>query len=134
MAIKAVVFDFLGVLYDHTPGKYNNDLADVIRELKAHCKVGLLSNAPSKDMLLDYLRRGDMDDLFDIVVASGETPFVKPQREIFEHMAAAFDAQCSELLFFDDSPGHIEAAKTYGLQAFQYRTTQEVKEILARYV
>ncbi len=50
-------------------------------------------------------------------VFSARVQAVKPERAIFEMAAARFGVPPSELLFFDDHPPNIEAARAAGWQA-----------------
>jgi 2-haloacid dehalogenase len=48
---------------------------------------------------------------------SGEIGMIKPDREIYDHHAAAFGLEPAATLFIDDSPKNVEGAKAAGWQA-----------------
>ena len=50
-------------------------------------------------------------------VFSGRVNAIKPERAIFDLAAARFDSRPEELLFFDDLPANVEAARAAGWQA-----------------
>jgi putative hydrolase of the HAD superfamily len=127
MAIKAVVFDWFGVLYEN--GQYDRELIAYIEELKRQYKVGLLSNT-GRGSLQQLVAAGGVTGLFDVVLASGETAYAKPDREIFELIAEKLGVTLSDILFFDDSELHVQSARTYGMQAVLYRSLTDVQKAI----
>lgn len=126
MNIKAIVFDFYGVIY--TAQGIDQALVDFIRELKPKYKLGILSN--SGGALKHFLQENGVHELFDCVVASGETPFVKPQREIFELAAHQLELQPDEIFFVDDSAANTEAAAECGMQTLLYDSLDKLETAL----
>ena|SRR6266568_4687125 len=128
MTIKAIVFDFYGVIF--TPAGIDETLLDFIRTLRRHYKVGILSN--SANTLRTFLQEHTAQDMFDAIVVSAETPYIKPQREIFELAAKKLAVQLDEVFFVDDSPANITAAQSYGMQGHVYTTMGELREALKK--
>jgi HAD superfamily hydrolase (TIGR01509 family) len=89
----------------------------LLRRLKAAgSRVHALSNFAHEKFALTaevypFLR------MFDVAVISGHEGVAKPDRRIFELLAGRAPG---ELLFVDDSPGNIEAARAFGLEAVLY--------------
>jgi len=54
------------------------------------------------------------------VTVSGEVRKVKPDREIYEHHAAAFGLDPAATLFIDDSPSNVDGAIAAGWQAVRF--------------
>lgn len=54
---------------------------------------------------------------FDRTFLSFETGLLKPDRESFTQLARAFGFAASEILYFDDNPLNVEAAKQTGIRA-----------------
>ena len=52
---------------------------------------------------------------FDELVISGRLGVRKPDREIFEHAAAAVEAELSRCVLVDDGRANVEAARSYGM-------------------
>jgi FMN phosphatase YigB (HAD superfamily) len=129
MAIKAVVFDCYGVLYNDSIGTYNQPLVAIARALHTHYKTGVLSNMSGAG-LRARIQQGNMADAFDAVVASGDTNSMKPHREIFEYIAAKLGVALPEILFFDDLIDHVQGAQAHGMQAVHYRSMQDVTDAL----
>jgi FMN phosphatase YigB (HAD superfamily) len=74
---------------------------------------------------------GALAGIFDREFLSFRTGFLKPDREAFDQVREACGCELRELLFFDDSPGNIAAARGFGLQAYLSRGPAEARRILA---
>jgi HAD superfamily hydrolase (TIGR01509 family) len=71
---------------------------------------------------------------FQHIFASHLLGHRKPTKEIFSHVLGTLGIQANELLFFDDLPENVEAAKKIGIHAYQvYRSANAVKEILKNF-
>ncbi|KAF9083166.1 hypothetical protein BGX29_002833 [Mortierella sp. GBA35] len=88
-------------------------------------KVFLLSNTNEihieyvdKVCLKDY-EEASLDPFFDKVYYSHGIGFRKPSKEAFEHILKEQGLEAREVLFLDDMPENVEAAKACGLQAAQ---------------
>lgn len=117
----------------HDTRHLNRGIAGVIRQLKPHYKIGLLSNA-GRDLLDEFMAEHNIAHLFDAVVASSETGYIKPQREIFEIAAQRLDLPLEALYFIDDSPSNVAAAVSFGMQAHTYTTVAELRRALHDYL
>lgn len=82
--------------------------------------VGYLSNMSQH--FADHLRaRHPLDEWFDAGgVFSAEVRCMKPEPAIFALAQQRFGVPAAELLFFDDHPANIEAARAAGWQALQF--------------
>ena len=118
----------------HDTSVLNRPLVPLIEALRPHYQLGLLSNADRK-FLDKFLAAGQITDLFHNVVASSDTPYVKPQREIFEHAVAQLNVEFAETLFIDDSPTNVAAAQAYGLPSIHYQDLAQLQgQLAARHV
>jgi putative hydrolase of the HAD superfamily len=90
-----------------------------------------LSNMPAP--YADHLERsfpvvrGFIDGVF-----SARVQAIKPEPAIFELAARRFDAQPSELLFFDDVAANVAAAQAQGWQAWQFHNAADTATALRR--
>jgi HAD superfamily hydrolase (TIGR01509 family) len=73
-------------------------------------RTGLLSNSWGND----YPRDG-WDEMFDVVVISGEVGMRKPEPGIFRHTLALIGLEPAECVFVDDLPHNIAAAVEVGM-------------------
>ena len=107
----------------------NQPVADLVKTLHGPYRIGLLSNA-ERSFLDRFLANHNLDRHFDVVLASSETPFVKPERGIFAEMARRLDADFPEIAFIDDSTRNTEAASNYGMHTICYRNPRQLKQQL----
>jgi epoxide hydrolase-like predicted phosphatase len=99
-------------------------LLDYIRNLRPRYKVGLLSNA--WDNLRQTMHdRWGMDRLFDEMVISAEVGVLKPDPRIFHLMAERLGVEPAGMVFIDDMPLNVEAARRQGLSAIQFTETEQ---------
>jgi HAD superfamily hydrolase (TIGR01509 family) len=103
----------------------------LLRRLKgAGARVHALSNFAHEKFALTaeaypFLR------LFDVAVISGHEGVAKPDRRIFELLVERTGRAPGELLFVDDSPGNVEAAQAFGLEAVLYTPEVDLARVFA---
>ncbi len=95
-------------------------------------RLGLLSNMPRP--YADHLEATHACfGHFEHLTWSGRVGHIKPQREIFDHVRDAMGIEdASQLVFIDDHPGNIEAARKLGWQAIHFTSAQACADELAR--
>ena len=92
--------------FEHAP-----DMSALVRRARrAGLSTGLLSNSWGND----YPRDG-WDEMFDVVVISGEVGMRKPEPRIFEHTLALLGLRPEECVFVDDLRHNIDAAVALGM-------------------
>lgn len=90
-----------------------------------------LSNMP--EPYADYLEQSfPLKEWFVSGVFSGRVKQSKPSREIFDLALEQFDAKPEELLFLDDHPANIAAAKELGWHTHLFTTPELAREDLVR--
>ena len=94
----------------------------LIRELKAlGRKIGLLSNMSELFYKEYYLRRAaHIRALLDAEAISSNHRLSKPDRAIYDLAARMMGLPPERLLFLDDTPANVEAARAYGWRAEVY--------------
>jgi 2-haloacid dehalogenase len=105
----------------------------LLRGLKARgARVHALSNFAHEKFTLaadayPFLRK------FDVAVISGHEGVAKPDRRIFEILVERVGRPASELLFIDDSPRNVEAARAFGIDTIHYTPDVDLaRELAAR--
>ena len=73
-------------------------------------RTGLLSNSWGNT----YPRQG-WDDMFDVVVVSGEVGMRKPEPRIFHHTLDLLGVAATEAVFVDDLDVNVRAAVAVGM-------------------
>ena len=97
------------------------DMLGVVRRVRAAgFKTALLSNSWG----LGYPREG-WDELFDVVVISGEVGLRKPEPEIYELCARQLGVVPSACVFIDDLAPNVKGAAAVGMVGILHRTYDE---------
>ncbi len=96
----------------------------------AGIRTGLLSNSWG-EASYDRLR---LDELFDVLVVSGELGIRKPEPAIYAIAAERMGMAPQELVFVDDLPGNLKPARALGMATVVHRdaasTVAELEELL----
>lgn len=100
--------------------------------LKAHYKIGLLSNASYN--VLKHLFTPEQVEAFDATALSYEIGLVKPSLEMFQAIADRLGVQPEECVLVDDQARHCAGAIAAGLEAIEYTSVEqcitELKKLL----
>lgn len=98
------------------------DMFEVVQKVKgAGYKTGLLSNSWGTSSY----PRDRLDEVFDVVVISGEIGMRKPDPEIFRLTAKKLDVDAQRCVFVDDHPGHLKAAQEEGMKTILHRSPDQ---------
>lgn len=123
--IKAVIFDCFGVVLDIMRGTKIEQTVELVKELKGHYALGMLTNAPSRYSLDQRFQPGELDELFDVVVVSGEVGWDKPAPEIYTMTVEKLGVKPEECLFIDDIPAFTAAAEALGIKTYTFVNVPE---------
>lgn len=94
---------------------------DVVRHVRAAgFKTALLSNSWG----LDY-DRGGWEQLFDVVVISGEVRMRKPEPQIYLHCARELDVEPRQCVFVDDLGPNVKGAVAVGMVGVKHVTAEQ---------
>lgn len=128
--IRAVIFDCFGVLCQPN-GQCNDPLIELTRSLHDRYKTAMLSNI-SRSFVDQLFSQKELDELFDVVVLSGELGIAKPSPEIYELTAMRLGVLPEECVLIDDSQINIDGAWRVGMQALYYETLEQCQADLAK--
>jgi len=106
----------------------NEGVMALIRRLRGQYKLAILSNSPPR--LSDWLEDWDIRHLFDVVVCSGDEGVAKPDPAIFRRALARLEVEPQQAVFIDDTPGHVEAARSLGLYALHFTSARALEKEL----
>lgn len=104
----------------------NQQLIDYILSLKDQYVIGLLSNVSGRDRLDARFLAGQLDQLFDVVIASGDVGYVKPEPEIYELMLNRLEVEASEAVMIDDIQTFCDGAKAVGMQSIRFISNRQL--------
>ena len=102
--------------FEHAP-----EMSALVRRARVDgLRTGLLSNSWGNN----YPRDG-WDEMFDVIVISGEVGMRKPEPRIFEHTLGLIGLPPQECVFVDDIRHNIEAAVAVGMVGVLHRSYDE---------
>ncbi len=104
---------------------------ELLDELRPHYLVACLSNTNA----LHWPRAAaelELDRRLHRAFLSFETGVLKPDPEAFEHVGRELDMAPAEILFFDDAPPNVEAARAAGFAAARARSPADCRAELER--
>ncbi len=93
-------------------------------------RIGVITNVPPPLPFRPELR---LHPLFSVVVRSFAVGSVKPEKRIFDIARRRAGVKFLEMLFFDDKPRNVTAAKYLGIKAFVYKNPRQLVRQLRRY-
>jgi glucose-1-phosphatase len=105
--------------------------ADLVAEVRARVGVGCVSN--TNPIHWRQQVSWGVADLFDQRFLSHELGLIKPDRDLFEHVASAVGFDPGEILFLDDNLVNVEQAIEVGFLAEQVRGVLAARATLARH-
>ena len=97
----------------------NRPLEDLVARLRGQVRLWGLSNTNAQHLAHLRLNFRVLDTL-EGLTASNEVGAAKPEPAIYQAALAGLDLAPAEVLFLDDVPANVEAARGLGLQVFHY--------------
>ena len=105
----------------------NEAMFNYARTLKGRgYRLGLLSNVGT-GIIEKLFTSGELNELFNEVVLSGEVGMVKPNAEIFEVMASRLQLEPKECVMIDDLIANIDGARSIGMSGVICETVEQVQ-------
>jgi len=105
--------------------RLNHEVLSLAKKIKKKgLKIGVLSNLEkSTNSVLNEL--GILKD-FEFQFLSHKIGFAKPNKRIFEYVIRKIPFKKNEIIFIDDKPSNVEAAKILGINAIQYSNVKQL--------
>jgi HAD superfamily hydrolase (TIGR01509 family) len=97
----------------------NVALVAYIRELRRSYKTAMLSNIDGPGLRRRF-HNHELEELFDVVVASGDIGYAKPDSQAYQITAEQLGVRLDECIFTDDREPYCEGARRVGMQAILY--------------
>lgn len=104
-------------------------LLGYIEGLRKTFKTAMLSNISNGGLALRFTEE-ELQRYFDIVVASGDIGFAKPEAQAYEHVAGQLGVRLDECVFLDDREDYCQGASSVGMRAIVYQNFTQAKQEL----
>ena len=115
--LHRVAADIVHTWIDHIPPIPG--MEELLVELKgAGKRLYLLSNIGKT--FIEKKNEFPILSHFDGCVFSADVGYIKPSKEIFEHLCKTYALNPSECVFIDDLAANVAAAESYGIHALQF--------------
>jgi FMN phosphatase YigB (HAD superfamily) len=98
----------------------NKSIWPVIDKIHQKCRIGLLTNM-YPHMFEAIKKRGLLPNVtWDVIIDSSVVGIQKPDTQIFKIGEQRAGVKGKEILFVENTPNHVHAAKVFGWQTFLY--------------
>lgn len=128
--IKAIIFDFFGVVFLYGERVNEELMRHINKNLKPKYKIGMISNSSGRS--ISELLSDEQKKIFDIMVFSAEVGVAKPQPEIYEIAAKRLGVLEAECIYVDDDDFRVAGAKNAGMHGIIYKNFNQMKTELEK--
>lgn len=115
---------FMADLWENYLGTLNTELTSYFASLRPRYRTGIISNSFVGAREREQAAYG-FEDLTDVIIYSHEAGVSKPDPRIYALAADRLGTPPEEMVFLDDVPQFVDAARQAGLQAVLFQTTQQ---------
>ena len=107
-------------------------MGDLLSVARQHLPLFAFTNSnPTHKSTWERLYANDLKP-FDAIFVSSDLGYRKPDPEAFRFVARNMGFEPREVLFFDDSPGNVEGARTAGMQAVMVHSIADARRALSQ--
>lgn len=112
-------------------GELDVELFDFAAGLRPRYRTAILSNS-ADGARREEQRRYGFEQLVDVLVYSHEVGLAKPDPAVFRLTEQRLGVEAHEIVFLDDQPQHVSAARELGWHAVHHTDTREsLREVQA---
>lgn len=108
------------------PARYYPGAGEMLRQLAGRHRLACLSNSNE----LHWARYGGFAEFFDPALSSHLLGVMKPDPRAFRMAVEHCGVPAGDILFFDDLPANVEAARAAGMRAFHVQGFGELEAVL----
>jgi epoxide hydrolase-like predicted phosphatase len=101
---------------------------DMVAAVRAARRAGIRTALLSNSWGVDYYPRELLEELFEVVVISGEVGMRKPDPDAYLHTVERLGLRPEECVFVDDHDDNVEAARRIGMRIVHHRETPQTVE------
>jgi epoxide hydrolase-like predicted phosphatase len=108
----------------------DEEMWELVNELKQHIQVGLLSNADAG--FASLLRDCGIYEPFDPCLLSAEIGIRKPDLKAYQFLLSKLDLPPEDVIFIDDKLENVNAAKQLGIDGILFQSPAQLKAELTQ--
>jgi len=116
--------EFASDVWDWYCGELDEELMAFACALRSRVRTAIISNSVD-GARREELTRYALDETFDPIIYSHEVGLAKPDPAIFKLACSLMDVAPTDVIFVDDVPGHVTAARGLGIHGIAHRSTPE---------
>jgi epoxide hydrolase-like predicted phosphatase len=116
--------EFRSDYWDWYCGELDTKMADYAASLRPRYRTAILSNSADGARREEQARYG-FEQLVDVVIYSDEVGLAKPDRAVYQLLCDRLSVAPGELVFLDDMPENVEAARALGIHGVLHNNTVE---------
>lgn len=109
----------------------NNELLEIIKQLKEKYKVIMIANDSDDDYFVKTSRL-KLNKFFDKLYCSSQLKISKPNRKIFKYVLKDQNIRSHKMLFVDNQKNNIKAAELLGIRTILYENNFQLKTDIAK--
>lgn len=111
-----------------TEHKIDEEIITYIKYLKTKGIICCLGTNQEKYRTEYMLQQMGFNQIFDHIFSSAYVGHRKPQKEFFQHIVDTLACRKDEVVLWDDTQGHIQSAKEFGIHAELYTSYTDFKK------
>ena len=115
--VRQIAFEAFASQPDEALARYVEDV-----RRRGHIVAALTNNLAHE---AELLARPELARLFDLAITSADAGLAKPDPAFFRHAEARLGARGEEIVFVDDVPVLVEAARGLDWRAIQFHSTDQ---------
>jgi epoxide hydrolase-like predicted phosphatase len=116
--------EFMADMWDWYCGELDTELCRYAASLRPRYSTAILSNSTDGARREEQARYG-FEQLVDVVIYSHEVGLAKPDPAIYRLLCDRLGLSPAELVFLDDVPENVDAARDLGIHAWLHEDTAE---------
>jgi epoxide hydrolase-like predicted phosphatase len=116
--------EFMAGLWHWYCGELDQELIAYVAGLRPAYLTGILSNS-ADGARREEQARYSFAELFDVIIYSDEVGVAKPDPRAYALLCAELQVAPDELVFLDDVPGNVAAARRFGIRGVLHQSTPE---------
>lgn len=102
------------------------EIVTVIRKIREHYDVALLSNAPM-GVVEGLLDKYELWELFDKTVVSCNVKMAKPDKAIYKYCISLFEKQYDKVYMIDDNLVNLEDLPSIGITPIHFSSVKDLE-------